>query len=84
MTRQRTVSEAARARGATGFLKSRRLHRVRVGGGVGLVYEGHNAREAGRAVERWRKFAAGAVGRAAGQTVSHFIEEVLQPEPPAI
>ena len=83
MTRQRTVSEAARARGQTGFLKPRRLHQVSIGGGVGLVYEGFNARDARLALVRWKKFAAGTVGRAAGQAVTLTIDGVLQPEPPA-
>jgi hypothetical protein len=49
-------------------------------GSVGTVYRGPNARDAQRAVVRWRKFAAGTEGRAAGQVVEHFIDGVLQPE----
>lgn len=70
--RQR-MSIAAKARGQTGFLKPRRRHCITVED-IGVVHEGFNARAARQAVTRWRKFAAGTVGRAVGKTVRHFID----------
>lgn len=58
-----------------GFFHPVRLHTVCC---VGEVYRGRNARDALRAVRRWRKFAAGSEGRAVGQVVEHFIDGVLQ------
>ena len=65
-------SEAAKLRGATGFLHPARLHVVRAGGRV--VFTGMNAREAGRAVRRWRKFASEGEGWAAGREITHHID----------
>lgn len=47
--------EAAILRGPSGAIKPPQLHVVRAKG-IGVVYEGNNRRDAGRAVRRWLKF----------------------------
>lgn len=62
---------AARARGATAFLKAGDQHTVTVQS-IGVVYTGRNKRDALRAVHRWTKLSRDAGGRAFGKAVIHI------------
>lgn len=63
---------AAKASGATGFLKAGDRHTVTVQS-FGIVYQGTNKRDAERAAHRWTKLSQEPIGRAAGKVVTHTI-----------
>lgn len=68
---------AAKARGATGFLKPGDQHTVSVSG-MGVVYSGRNRREADRTAHRWTKLSKQSIGRAAGKAVTHIFSKPTQ------